>query len=483
MSKLTQQEIATLRVIKHKAENSFMFFCMYLFYENNNVQYLPYKHLLLISEKLEAVARGDIKRLIINIFPRSGKTEMAVKLFVAWGLALNRRAKFLHLSYSADLAIDNSAMAKEYISSQAFQKIWQMKLRIDSQAKQKWFNRNGGGCYATSTNGQVTGFGAGDSITREKTMLTVDDENKYKGFSGAIIIDDPNKPTDTFSETERNKVNLRYNNTIRSRVNNPRETPIIVIQQRLHEDDLSGFLLNGGSGEEWEHLNLPALDEKNVPLCPEKFTFEELDSLRQTDPYTFNGQYMQDPTPGDGGIFQVSWFNKINSSELPQINSWQLYIDGAYTKNTANDPTGLMISAKHGKNLYILSFVSKYLEMPELLSYIPTYINSLGVHIDSILIEPKASGLSMAQLLRNQTDYNIIELRGKILRESKVERASKASPYVESGRVFIVNGIWADPFLQQIGVFPNGKHDEAVDLISYAIDRDLFSRSVAKIVW
>jgi hypothetical protein len=192
-------------------------------------------------------------------------------------LALNQRSKFIHLSYSGDLALDNSATAKEYISSPAFQDIWKMELRIDSKAKQKWFNKKGGGCYATSVNGQITGFGAGDSKKRED----VKDENPFKGFSGAIIIDDPNKPSDTFSDIERNKVNQRYNNTIRSRVNNPRETPIIVIQQRLHEEDMSGFLLDGGSGDDWVHLNLPALDENNKPLCPEKFTFEELMNLKE----------------------------------------------------------------------------------------------------------------------------------------------------------------------------------------------------------
>ena len=114
-----------------------MFFCMYLFKETNGSMFAPYEHLIQIADKLEDVARGDIKRLVINIFPRSGKTEMAVKLFIAWGLALNQRSKFIHLSYSGDLALDNSATAKEYISSPAFQDIWKMELRIASKAKQK----------------------------------------------------------------------------------------------------------------------------------------------------------------------------------------------------------------------------------------------------------------------------------------------------------------------------------------------------------
>ena len=476
----SRDEINRLRLIKHEAEHSFLFFCLYMFYENYGSKFLPYKHLQLIAHQLERVAKGECKRLIINIFPRSGKTEMAVKLFIAWGLALNQRAKFIHLSYSGDLALDNSAAAKEYIQSPAFQDIWKMQLKVDQNAKQKWFNKKNGGCYATSTGGQITGFGAGNSIDRDNSKLG----NPFKGFDGAIIIDDPNKPSDTFSDIERGKVNSRYMTTIRNRVNNPRETPIIVIQQRLHETDLSGFLLDGGSGEKWEHLNLPIITKEGESICPEKFTIDELIQLRDSDPYSFSGQYMQEPTPLDGGIFQISWFNTIKKSELPKIDRWDIYIDGAYTKNTANDPTGLLVSAKVGNKMYILSAVSKYLEMPELLKYIPRYIDSLDINVNSILIEPKASGLSMAQLLRNETNYNIIELRGKIIRESKIERASRISPTIEDGsKVFLVEGNWNDGFLQQLSAFPNGKHDEFVDLLSYSVDRELFAKNKPRIIW
>lgn len=406
-------------------------------------------------------------------------TEIVVKMFIAWGLALNKRAKFIHLSSSSDLALDNSAMAKEYIQSEHFQKLWPMELKIDQQSKSKWFNKDGGGCYATSIGGQIIGFGAGIRTSRKEIEV----ENKFKAFGGAILIDDPNKPEDSLSDTKREGVNRTYNSTVKTRVNNPSETPIILIQQRLHERDLSGFLLDKGSGEKWFHLSLPVLDEDNNPLCEEIHNIKQIEQMRKADRYTFAGQYMQLPSPDEGGIFLRDWFKKINKAEMPPINSWQLFIDGAYTKNTNNDPTGLMVCAKEGNNLYILSFISKYLEMPELLKYIPQYINSLGVYIDSILIEPKASGLSMAQLLRNQTDYNVIELRGNILRESKIERASKASPYAESGKVHLVEGIWIDGFLHEVCTFPNAVHDEAPDLLSYAIDRELFNRSNAEIIW
>lgn len=473
-------EINRLRLIKHEAEHSFMFFCMYMFYENYGVQFAQFEHLKKIAYHLERVARGDCKRLIINIFPRSGKTEMAVKLFIPWALALNQRAKFIHLSYSSDLALDNSASAKEYIQSEAFQKIWKMDLKVDQNAKQKWFNKKGGGCYATSIGGQIIGFGAGNSNFRDNAKL----ENPFSGFEGCIIIDDGNKPKDVHSDIRMNEVNNAYTSSVKNRLNNPRETPIIVIQQRVKDNDLSGFLLNGGSGEKWEHLNLPILDNSGNSICPEKFTIEEINILRESDPFTFSGQYMQDPTPLDGGIFQYDWFKKINKAELPVIDRWDVYIDGAYTKNTANDPTGLLISAKVGNKLYILSAVSKYLEMPELLKYIPKYIDSLEINVNSILIEPKASGISMAQLLRNETNYNIIELKGSILRESKIERASRISPTIEDGsKVFLVEGNWNDSFLQQLASFPNGKHDEFVDLLCYSVDRELFKKNRARIIW
>lgn len=161
-----------------------------------------------------------------------------------------------------------------------------MNLKKDAQSKSKWFNEYGGGVYATSSGGAITGFGAGVSESTE--------------FSGAIIIDDPLKPDDAFSEIKRKAINDRYNNTIRSRVNS-RDTPIIVIMQRLHEDDMSGYLLDGGSGEEWHHLCLPALDENNNPLWSDKHTFTELENIRQSDRYTFAGQYMQKPAPDEGG--------------------------------------------------------------------------------------------------------------------------------------------------------------------------------------
>lgn len=449
------------KVLKVKAENDLLFFTRYIYKENHRRNFIIAPHFVLIAEALTKVYKGQTKRLIINIPPRYGKTELSVKCFIAWCLAKNPQSKFIHLSYSDDLALDNSSQTKEYIESEAFQNLWQMQLKKDAQGKKKWFNDYGGGVYASASGGAITGFGAGVAESKE--------------FSGAIIIDDPLKPDDANSEVKRKTVNERYNNTIRSRVND-RDTPIIVIMQRLHEEDMSGFLLAGGSGEVWEHLCLPALNEFNEPLYPEKHTFEELEQIRQANRYTFAGQYMQTPSPDEGGEWRKDWFTVVKKQEVPQGIAWELFVDGAYTKDTKNDPTGLQIQGRYNNNVYIYSSIDKYLEMPELLKFIPEHIEQIDLDIKMVLIEPKASGKSLKQLLQNQTKLNISELKGEMLQMSKIERARSVSPFIEGGRVFLVEGNWNENYLQQIAIFPNGKHDEHIDLTAYGINRNLMRK-------
>lgn len=446
-------------VIRFKAEKSLLWYSRYIYKKHHKRNFIVSEHLKQIAQTLQKVYDGEITRLIINMPPRYGKTELAIKMFISWCLAKKPTSKFIHLSYSNDLALDNSAQTKEYINTEYYQNLWQMKLKQDAQGKQKWFNTYGGGVYATSSGGAITGFGAGST--------TIND-----GFGGAIIIDDPLKPDDAFSEVKRKAVNERYNNTIRSRVNS-RETPIIVIMQRLHEEDLSGYLLDGGSGEQWHHLCLPALDEFNEPLWEQKHTFKELENIRQANRYTFAGQYMQQPAPDEGGEWRKDWFEIVDINTLPTNLRWSLFIDGAYTKNTKNDPTGLQIGVKHDNNYYILSSIDKYLELPELIKFIPQHITASGVNVTMSYVEPKASGKSIAQLIRKETRLNISEIKTDFVNMSKIECARMTSPYIEGGRVKLVKGNWNDAFLNQVGTFPNAKHDEHIDLTCYGVEANL----------
>ena len=127
-------------------------------------------------------------------------------------------------------------------------------------------------------------------------------------------------------------------------------------------------------------------------------------------------------------------------------------------------------------NYYIVSSIDKYLEMPELIKFIPNYINSMGVDIRLILVEPKASGKSIKQLISSQLRYNVSEINTKFVNVSKIERARTSSPYIEGGRVKLVDGTWNESYLSQVAIFPNGKHDEHIDLTAYGIERNLMKK-------
>ena len=284
-------QVSTDDVIKAWVLSDTLNFTRYFFcHRNNGKKFIVGKHHRLICDKLNAVLRGEVKKLIINIAPRYSKTEIAVKNFIAMGLAINPKARFIHLSYSGNLAQDNSIAIKDIINSEEYQHLFGTKIKQGSDTKSRWDTTDGGGVYATSTLGQVTGFGAG----------AVGEDI----FSGAIVIDDPIKPEDALSDIEREKVNRRFETTIRNRVNS-RDTPIIVIMQRLHENDLCGYL-QSIEGEEWEVLSIPCIQEENgeeVALWDFKHSLEELRMIERANSFVFETQYMQNPKPLEGLMY------------------------------------------------------------------------------------------------------------------------------------------------------------------------------------
>ena len=244
--------------------------------------------------------------------PRYGKTELAVKAFIAEGLALNPKAKFIHLSYSDDLVRDNSAGVQDIINQADYKRLFD--AQVTSVNTKKWYTSEGGGLYAVSSSGQVTGFGAG--LVDEETPEEKQDLDEFtpainadEGFGGAVIIDDPIKPDDALSDKLRDKVNTKFDTTIRNRVNS-RNTPIIIIMQRVHPSDLCGYLISKEPGE-WTVLSLPVIctDEngEKKALWPFKHTLDELKDLRSKNTYVFDTQYMQNPKPLEGLMYENSF--------------------------------------------------------------------------------------------------------------------------------------------------------------------------------
>jgi predicted phage terminase large subunit-like protein len=278
-------------------------FTRYFFKVRFKRKFIVGDHHRQISAVLDRVLNGELKKVIINIAPRYGKTEMAVKNFIAHGLAINPKAKFIHLSYSDDLVLDNSKEIQSILLEPEYQRLYNAKPT--STNSKKWYTKEGGGLYAVSSSGQVTGFGAGLVDLEEEKDIDEFTCLESEDFGGAIVIDDPIKPDDALSPTIRNKVNQKFDTTIRNRVNS-RKTPIIIIGQRVHENDLCGYLLENEPGE-WFVLSLPCLytqDGEEKALWPFKHSVEELKKLSDVNAYVFDTQYQQDPKPLTGLMYE-----------------------------------------------------------------------------------------------------------------------------------------------------------------------------------
>ena len=359
-----QQRVINADSLKHDTVNakemlrlemlsSFKAYTKAMFKAQYKRNFIVAEHHEKIIKALQDVVDGKCRRLIINIAPRYGKTELVIKSFISWCFALNPKCRFLHLSYSDVLVADNSDTVRSIMQESLYKELFpQSKLEKEKASNKRWRTAAGGEMYAVSTQGQVTGFGAGnvdeeEPIEGSETAdnLTFDEDlnemleqigAKNNVFQGAIMIDDPIKPEDADSDIIRERINLRFENTIRNRTNS-RNTPIIIIMQRLHEHDLCGYLQEI-EPDEWTVLSLPAIQEdpethERHALWPMKHTLEELDHMREINPLVFDTQYMQDPTPKEGLMYSEG-FKTYSKDQLPQgreaAHKWN-YTDTADT--------------------------------------------------------------------------------------------------------------------------------------------------------
>lgn len=249
-----------LVVAKAWCERDHLFFARYFSRHRWGQRFLVNWHHRLIADVIDDVLAERKRNVCISVSPGSSKTELVVINLVARGLALNPRARFLHLSGSDSLASLSSSTAREIVTSDEFQAFWPMKIADDSKAKKRWNvlvdGRPAGGLYATAIGGQVTGFRAG---------------HMAPGFQGAIIIDDPIKPEDAFSRVKIASANRRLITTVKSRKANP-DTPIILVMQRLAENDCVGFIKGGNLGGTWDFVEIPAvIDDEYIAALPERY--------------------------------------------------------------------------------------------------------------------------------------------------------------------------------------------------------------------
>lgn len=309
----------------------------------------------------------------------SHNTELVIKSFISWCFALNSRCRFLHLSYSDILVNDNSDTVRNIMSEELYKTLFpNSALASEKGSAKRWKTKAGGELYAVSTQGQVTGFGAGavdeeiDKMDGGNDIFVFDDHTnemlkmidaKTNIFQGAIMIDDPLKADDAASDLIRERINQRFENTIRNRVNS-RRTPIIIIMQRLHEHDLCGYLQEI-EPDTWTVLSLPVIQTdpetgEEYALWPMKHNLEELYKLREINPVVFETQYMQNPIPTEGLMYHE--FRTYQNIELPsgsKANQRWCYVD---TADTGSDYLCAICFINTPEMLYVIDVL--YTQLP-----------------------------------------------------------------------------------------------------------------------
>lgn len=461
IKKLPTVEDIQREIDNRPLEKSLLEFTKWYFKEILKKTFIVNWHHVKLCEILEKIHHGELIHVIINMPPRYTKTELVVKAFIAWSLAKNSMCKFLHTSYSDSLATNNSAQTKSIILHEKFQARWPIYLKKDASGKKMWETEEDGGVYAVSMGGQITGFGAG---------------GVGADFEGAVIIDDPMKPKDAESETMRAKINASFDDTIKSRLNNPEKTPIIVVMQRLHEDDFTGYLLGGNTEFDFTHISLPALNEdgsseydprfEGEALWPTKHSEERLKLMKLKSLRIFSGQYQQTPAPKEGNIVKkkdIRYYTQIPIGGQ-DVQSW----DFAFGGDEENDMVVGELWRGIGANHYILDMVRDNLTLPQSIVSMKNLTKRYPEALAK-LIELKANG----QAVKDSISSKISGIIGIIPTESKTQRFVAVSPMFEACNIWLPcpktfpeHKWWVDIFVHELCAYPRAKNDDTVDACS-----------------
>lgn len=412
--------------------------------------YLHNWHIDCISEHLQACTKGQIKRLIINVPPRYLKSMSVTVSWPAWLLGNDPRRRILAASYSQQLSTKHSLDCRHLINSPWYRRVFpNVILAGDENQKMRFETTEKGHRIATSVGGSSTGEG-GDFL----------------------IVDDPHNPKQAASDVQRISAINWFDQTFATRLNNKKEGVIVLVMQRLHEEDLTGHLLAKGG---WEHLNMPATAEETKVYQINGFKKEvkagdilhekregkqELARIKlELGSYAYAGQYQQRPTPASGGMFKKAWFKPY--THVPDgevVQSW----DTASKAEQINDCSvcTTWVIAKDG--YYLIDVVKERLEYPSLKKKVMLQYGAFNPN--AVLVEDKSSGLALIQDLRKETKIPIIAINPV---NDKITRASAVSALVEAGKVFLPDSaLWKDDYVNELLHFPFSTHDDQVDSTS-----------------
>ena len=444
---------------QHILRQDFMSYLERAFYELNpqaELQVAPYIEVM--ACKLEACRQGRITRLIINLPPRHLKSHTASIAFVSWLLGHTPSLHVICASYGQELADKLARDCRTLMTSAFYRSLFGSRLS-DRQAAHDFATTDGGTRLATSVGGVLTGRGA-----------------------DFIIIDDPLKPDEAMSETSRKSVNDWYDNTLLSRLNNKSTGCIIIVMQRLHQDDLVGHVLEQ---EEWDVVRFPAIAEEDESflietplgkrtydrkvgdlLDPNREALVTLQNLRKTSgQYNFASQYQQNPIPVGGNIVKAEWLQYYETPP-PEFLLKVLSLDTASKAKEINDYSVGTVWGYRDRKYFLLHVMRQRLNYPDLKRKVIELAKDFDVH--KVLIEDKSSGTSLLQDLQNEGMCGLepYEPAGS----DKVMRLHAQTALFEHGDVLLPHSApWLDDYVRELTGFPGTKFDDQVDSTTQAL--------------
>ncbi len=419
---------------------------------NPGVEYKPNWHIDLIAEYLHAIEHGDIKRLIVNMPPRSLKSLCISVAWPAWLLGHNPASRIVAASYAASLSLKHSVECRALLNAAWYRNLFpDTRIRSGENEKHKFVTTLRGHRFATSVAGSVTGEGG-----------------------NFLIIDDPLSPLQAAMPKTRNYVNQWFDGTFSTRLDDKEKGAIVLVMQRLHSNDLSGYLLERTG---WEHLCLPAVSGtttsfKRGPIHKIFPTGELLHPLRENQElmeqarrdlgsHAFAAQYLQKPVTQEGEIIKSAWLKRyalLPEKVLRRVQSW----DTGIKAGMHNDASACATFAESTDGYYLLDMQVMRCEYPDLKRNFLRLAENWQP--DAILIEDKASGQQLLQDMRRETKLPII---GILPRKDKLTRFIGASSLIEAGRLYLPQQApWLAEFERELYAFPASEHDDQMDALS-----------------
>jgi predicted phage terminase large subunit-like protein len=448
-------ELETLQELKRKelAQEKFLSFVGEVW-----PTFIGGRHHARMAEAFERVARGECKRLIINMPPRHTKSEFASYLLPAWFLGKYPGKKVIQTSHTAELAVGFGRKVRNLVDSEAYKKIFpELALQADSKAAGRWNTSKGGDYFAIGVGGAVTGKGA-----------------------DILIIDDPHSE----QEAALAQVNPEiYDKVYEWYTSGPRQRlqpggSIVIVMTRWSLRDLTGQVIKSSAsrgGDEWEVIEFPAILPSGNPLWPEFWSIDELEKLHTELPNgKWMAQYQQQPTSDSSAIVKREWWKLWPHERPPQCDYILQTWDTAFEKNTRADYSacttwGVFYNDEDGglPNIILLNAFKARMEWIELKK--TAFEHYKDWEPDNILIEKKATGAPLIYEFRAMGIPAMEFSPGK--GQDKISRLNAVSDVIASGKVWVPDTRWAEELVDEIASFPSGEHDDLVDATTLALAR------------